>query len=151
MAAAALPTEIARKLAPDLLIGRSVHDVAHAAEAVADGADLLVVGTMFASRSHPGMTPAGPSLIRKVAAISTVPLIGIGGITPANATQVISAGASGVAAITSITLALDPTRCRRAAGGGRQRGLAHRAAPQAPLAVRTLLAPAGLRSRPGPA
>jgi thiamine-phosphate diphosphorylase len=58
-----LPTEIARTLASGLVIGRSVHDVAHAGEAVADGADLLVVGTMFASRSHPGMTPAGPSLI----------------------------------------------------------------------------------------
>jgi len=103
-----LPTESARLLAPDLLIGRSVHDVAHAAEAVAGGANLLVVGTMFASRSHPGLSPAGPSLIRKVAALSTVPLIGIGGITPANATQVIAAGAAGVAAITSITAASDP-------------------------------------------
>jgi thiamine-phosphate pyrophosphorylase len=103
-----LPTEIARRLAPELVIGRSVHDVAHAAEAVADGADLLVVGTMFASRSHPGLSPAGPTLIRKVAALSTVPLIGIGGITPANATQVIAAGASGVAAISAITAALDP-------------------------------------------
>jgi thiamine-phosphate pyrophosphorylase len=104
----ALPTGIARQLAPDLLIGRSVHDVAHAGAAVVDGADLLVVGTMFASRSHPGLTPAGPSLIRKVAGLSTVPLIGIGGITSANATQVISAGASGVAAITAITMAHDP-------------------------------------------
>src|SRR5688572_7894283 len=104
----ALPTDIARKLAPALLIGRSVHDVANAGGAVADGADLLVVGTMFASRSHPGLSPAGPSLVRKVAAISTVPLIGIGGITAANATQVISAGASGVAVITAITMAPDP-------------------------------------------
>jgi thiamine-phosphate pyrophosphorylase len=103
-----LQTEVARQLAPDLVIGRSVHDSAHAGEAVAAGADLLVVGTMFASRSHPGMTPAGPTLIRKVAAISTVPLIGIGGITPANATQVISAGASGVAAISAIAMAPDP-------------------------------------------
>jgi thiamine-phosphate pyrophosphorylase len=95
-------------MAPGLLIGRSVHDVAHAAEAVQDGADLLVVGTMFASRSHPGLSPAGPSLVRKVAAVSNVPLIGIGGITPANATQVIAAGAGGVAAITAITAASDP-------------------------------------------
>jgi thiamine-phosphate pyrophosphorylase len=104
----ALPCDVARKLAPDLLIGRSVHDVANAATAVSSSADLLVVGTMFASRSHPGMSPAGPPLVRKVAAISSVPLIGIGGITAANATQVIAAGANGVAAITSITQALDP-------------------------------------------
>jgi len=104
----ALPTEIVRKLAPNLVIGRSVHDVAHAAEAIQDGANLLVVGTMFASRSHPGLTPAGPPLIRKVAGLSTVPLIGIGGITAGNARQVIGAGAGGVAAITAITAAPDP-------------------------------------------
>lgn len=103
-----LPCDVARELAPDLLIGRSVHDVANAAGAVTNGADLLVVGTMFASRSHPGMSPAGPSLVRKVAAVTSAPLIGIGGITAANATQVIAAGASGVAAITSITQAHDP-------------------------------------------
>jgi len=103
-----LPCDVARTLAPTMLIGRSVHDATSAGVAVASSADLLVVGTMFASRSHPGLSPAGPSLIRKVASISTVPLIGIGGITPANATQVISAGASGVAAITAITMASDP-------------------------------------------
>lgn len=103
-----LPTPIARSLAPDALIGRSVHNVAQAAEAVADGADLLVVGTMFATRSHPGLSPAGPSLVRKAAGLVTVPLVGIGGITPANARQVIGAGASGVAAITAITQAPDP-------------------------------------------
>jgi thiamine-phosphate diphosphorylase len=108
LAGNSLPCDVARTLAPDLLIGRSVHDVAHAATAITDSADLLVVGTMFASRSHPGLTPAGPSLVRKVAALSTVPLIGIGGITAANATQVIAAGASGVAAITAVSQAPDP-------------------------------------------
>lgn len=108
LGAGGLPTPVARTLIPDILIGRSVHGVAHAAEALADGADLLVVGTMFASRSHPGLMPAGPSLVRKVAALASAPIIGIGGITAANATQVIAAGASGVAAITSITQAPDP-------------------------------------------
>lgn len=108
LGAGGLPTETARQLAPDMLIGRSVHDVAHAAESVAVGADLLVVGTMFASRSHPGLSPAGPTLIRKIAALITVPLVGIGGITPNNATQVIAAGATGVAVISAISLAHDP-------------------------------------------
>lgn len=110
---AALPIEAARAMAPNLLIGRSVHDLAQAAEAIRTGADMLLVGTMFASRSHPGQIPAGPSLIRKAANLTTVPLVGIGGITPANATQVISAGASGVAAISSIVSTMDP---RDAAG-----------------------------------
>lgn len=123
-----LPTETARTLAPDLLIGRSVHDVARAGEAVAGGADLLVVGTMFATRSHPGLTPAGPSLVRKIAGLTTVPLVGIGGITAANARQVIAAGASGVAAITAIASALDP---REAAA--RLVEAVHEAWPTAPL------------------
>jgi thiamine-phosphate pyrophosphorylase len=103
-----LPIEVARELAPDLLIGRSVHDVAVAADAIRIGVDLLMVGTMFASRSHPGQMPAGPSLVRKIAGLTTLPLVGIGGITPSNATQVIAAGAGGVAAVSSIVSALDP-------------------------------------------
>ena len=104
----ALPTEAARPLAPALLLGRSVHDVACAAEAAARGADLLVVGTMFATSSHPGLSPAGPNLLRKIAAATHVPLVGIGGIGVANAHQVIAAGASGVAVISEILRAPDP-------------------------------------------
>ncbi|MCC6175129.1 MAG: thiamine phosphate synthase [Chloroflexi bacterium] len=103
-----LPCEAARRLAPDLVLGRSVHDVARAAEAIQSGADLLVVGTMFASTSHPGSLTAGPPLIRKIAAKTTLPLIGIGGITAGNAAQVIGAGASGVAVISTIAGAPDP-------------------------------------------
>jgi thiamine-phosphate diphosphorylase len=106
---AGLPCEVARTLLPDKLIGRSVHDTGHAADAVARGADLLVVGTMFASRSHPGGPVAGPTLVKKIAAMTpATPLIGIGGVTHANAAQVIAAGASGVAVISEVMLALDP-------------------------------------------
>ena len=103
------PVSEARKtLGGDALIGRSVHSLQSAAQAEADGADFLLVGTMFASRSHPGEAPAGPGLIQQVSANSRLPLIGIGGITPENAGQVIGAGASGVAVITNILAAEDP-------------------------------------------
>ena len=103
------PVSEARKtLGGDALIGRSVHSLRSAAQAEADGADFLVVGTMFASRSHPGETPAGPSLMRGVSAKSRLPLIGIGGITPENAAEVMNAGASGVAVITNILADKDP-------------------------------------------
>ncbi len=108
LGATALPTEAARPLADPMLLGRSVHDVSFAAEAAARGADLLLAGSIFASRSHPGIPPAGPSLLRKIAATTSVPLIGIGGISAANAGQVIAAGASGVAVISDILGALDP-------------------------------------------
>jgi thiamine-phosphate pyrophosphorylase len=123
-----LPTEAARQLAPDLLIGRSVHDVAQAADAVRNEADLLVVGTMFASRSHPGQAPSGPSLVRKIGGLTGLPLVGIGGITPINAPQVIGAGASGVAAISSIVSALDPRD-----GAAKLSAAVNEAWPTAPL------------------
>lgn len=123
-----LPTDVARSLAPHLLIGRSVHDVAHAAESASAGANLLVVGTMFATRSHPGMTPSGPSLVRKISALTTLPLVGIGGITANNATQVIAAGAAGVAVIRTISQAPDPKDA-----AARLAAAVHEAWPTAPL------------------
>ena len=103
------PVSEARKtLGSDALIGRSVHSLQSATQAEADGADFLLVGTMFASRSHPGEAPSGPGLMREVSADTRVPLIGIGGITPENAAEVIEAGASGVAVITNILAAQDP-------------------------------------------
>ena len=105
----ALPAPEARQLlAPGSLVGRSVHSVAGALQAVADGADFLVVGTMFETSSHPGEEPAGPQLMRNVAERCDLPLIGIGGITADNVDAVIGAGASGVAVIRSILSAVDP-------------------------------------------
>ena len=105
----ALPVTTARRLLPDdTLIGRSVHSVDGAVDAFANGADFLVVGTMFATGSHPGAVPAGPGLMREVSRHCNVPLIGIGGITAGNLAEVVSAGASGVAVIRSILSAPDP-------------------------------------------
>ena len=107
----ALPVAAARRLlGPDALIGRSVHSPAGAEAAAAAGADFLVAGTMYASRSHPGEPPAGPALINQIAAGTNVPVIGIGGITAANVGQVMQAGAAGAAVITGILAAPDPER-----------------------------------------
>ena len=99
----AIPVATARRiLGPDMLIGRSVHSVEGASQAVRDGADFLVVGTMFASRSHPGEEPAGPGLLERIVSACPLPAIGIGGITADNCRQVMAAGAVGVAVITGI-------------------------------------------------
>ena len=108
---AALPVAAARRLlGPDALIGRSVHSLEGAKTAIAAGADFLVAGTMYASRSHPGEPPAGPELISQIVAVVNVPVIGIGGITAANVGAVMQAGAAGVAVITGILAAPDPER-----------------------------------------
>lgn len=106
---AALPVAAARRLLEqDALLGRSVHSLAGAKGAVAEGADFLIAGTMYASRSHPSEPPAGPELVRQIAAVAAIPILGIGGITPNNVRVVMQAGAFGVAVITDILASPDP-------------------------------------------
>ena len=106
----AMPTDAVRPILPEnTIIGRSVHSVDGAAEAQASGADFLLVGTMFSTRSHPGEEPSGPGLLERIRAAGVdAPLLGIGGITADNVVQVIRAGADGAAVITAILASADP-------------------------------------------
>jgi thiamine-phosphate pyrophosphorylase len=97
----------ARASFPRGWLGRSVHSVREAAEAAAAGADFLLVGTIFPSRTHPGRPGAGPGLIRETARLG-LPVIAIGGIDAAGAVQARDAGAYGVAAIGALWHADDP-------------------------------------------
>lgn len=120
-----LSPEVARQVCGARLeIGRSVHSVEGAREAVAQGADFLIVGTIFLSESHPEGAPAGLSLVREIAAETSRPIIGIGGITLDTAVSVYRAGASGVAVIRSILRAADPQQA--AASMVAALGAAHR-------------------------
>lgn len=104
-----LPVAAARKVVGDgPIIGRSVHSISAALQAESDGADFLVVGTMYSSRSHPGEKPAGPGLMQTISSECRLPLIGIGGVTPENAAELMEVGASGVAVITNILAAKSP-------------------------------------------
>lgn len=110
----ALPLASVRQIVgPQALIGRSVHSSDGALQAQAEGAGFLVVGTMYATGSHPGAQPSGPGLVQQISQNLEqqpvpLPLIGIGGITAANLKAVIEAGASGVAVISSILASQDP-------------------------------------------
>ena len=110
-----MPTAPARAiLGPDALLGRSVHSVPSAAEAARSGADFLLVGTMYPTGTHPGAPPAGPDLLRRIAAAgTTLPMLGIGGITADNVAQLLTAGAAGAAVITAILAQTDPETAAR--------------------------------------
>jgi len=109
-----MPVEAARKVAGEsLLISRSVHSQEGALTAEAQGADFLVVGTIFPTGSHPGAEAAGPQLLSSIAGRTSIPFAGIGGINTANVSQVISAGASGAAVISAILAAEDPELAAR--------------------------------------
>jgi thiamine-phosphate pyrophosphorylase len=102
-----------RILGPERLIGRSVHSRSGALQAQGQGADFLLVGTIFASRSHPGEEPVGPELVQRIKGRCSVPLIGIGGIDASNAGRVMEAGASGVAVVSSILASPNPKEAAR--------------------------------------
>jgi thiamine-phosphate diphosphorylase len=91
-----------------LLVGRSVHSLDAAQRAADDGADYLVLGTIFASRSHPGGETGGMALIEQVTKALRTPVIAIGGITTHNTAEVVGAGASGIAVISAILGQPDP-------------------------------------------
>ena len=110
-----LPPGAARALArragwadETFLIGCSVHSVAAACGAERDGADFALLGTVFASASHPGAPPGGEALVAAARAETRLPLIAIGGITAETAPRALAAGADGVAVIRAIAEAPDP-------------------------------------------
>jgi thiamine-phosphate diphosphorylase len=97
----------ARRVLPRGWIGRSVHSVDEASAAVEEGADFLVVGSIYPTRSHPERPAAGPGLVSGAARFGR-PVIAIGGVTPERASELKSAGAYGVAAIHALWHAQDP-------------------------------------------
>lgn len=103
-----LPVMAVRALRSDWIVGASVHDTAEADRA--EGADFLVVGTVWATASHPGLEGQGLPLIRELSARVEVPVIAIGGITADRAREAKAAGAAGVAVLRGVWGATDPVR-----------------------------------------
>ena len=101
-------SDVRQLVGPDMLIGRSVHSEVGAVDAECQGADFLVLGTVFETASHPDGRVGGLDLVKEVTTSVGIPVLGIGGITEANAASVMEAGASGAAVITAITMADDP-------------------------------------------
>lgn len=118
LGAGSLPLAEARRVVgAGLLIGVSVHSLKEAILAESQGADYLVLGTIFETRSHPGKPAAGVSLVAEVTATVRLPVLAIGGITPANAASVMVRGAAGVAVIGAIQSAEDVQAATRALMG----------------------------------
>ena len=94
-----LLTADARQAAPALALGASVHGVAEGIEAARAGADWLVVDHAFAPAAGAG---ASTTRIERLAALSSAPLVAIGGIRPRHCRALRMAGAHGVAVIRGI-------------------------------------------------
>jgi len=92
----------ARKKLAGKILGASCYDrLELAREAVAAGADYVAFGSVFASPTKPRAVRAPLSLFGQARTLG-VPLAAIGGITLANARQVIDAGADLLAVISDL-------------------------------------------------
>jgi thiamine-phosphate pyrophosphorylase len=90
----------ARALDSDFLTGVSCHSLEAAKSAAKDGADYLFFGPVFATPSKaPFGSPQGLERLTEVCRAVSRPVLAIGGITLANASACLAAGASGIAAI----------------------------------------------------
>ena len=86
------------------MIGFSTHSVDQAVEAARLPIDYLAIGPIFATATKENPSPVvGLDGLRAVrSATGSIPLVAIGGITPANAAEVLAAGADSVAMISGL-------------------------------------------------
>jgi len=106
----------ARSKMEGMLLGVSCYDsLALARTAVADGADYIAFGSVFASPTKPGAARAPLTLFGQARTLG-VPMVAIGGITLENAPQLLSAGAHGLAVISDLFDAPDIAARARAYG-----------------------------------
>ena len=95
-------------LGRDKFVGASCYqslDLAQAAQAA--GANYVAFGSFFASPTKPAAARASLDLLREAAPVIHVPLVAIGGITLANASQLLDAGADSLAVLSALFDATD--------------------------------------------
>lgn len=104
-----LPVRIARKLlGAERLLGVSVHTSEEAVRAESQGADYVILGPIYETPSKQSFgPPLGIHTLEKVCRLVDIPIIGIGGVTAARASEMLGAGAFGVAVIRAILGAAD--------------------------------------------
>ena len=93
-----------------LRIGISTHDRAQVEAAVTGGADYLGFGPVFATRTKANPDPVQgiAGLAAAVRAAGAVPVVAIGGVTPARTVAVAATGAWAACAIAAVNDAPDP-------------------------------------------
>jgi thiazole tautomerase (transcriptional regulator TenI) len=97
-----LEVSVVRRAFPGLRVGCSVHSPREAAEAEQKGADYVIYGHVFSTKSKPGLPPRGVNELALIAGQLRIPVIAIGGITPENAQIPLQAGAAGIAVMSGI-------------------------------------------------
>jgi thiamine-phosphate diphosphorylase len=94
-----LPTALTRELLGGVgLVGRSTHRSEEVEQAMAEGADYVFFGPVYATSSKPAVEPVGLTALRRACAVG-VPVYALGGVDLERLPEVAAQGAYGAAAI----------------------------------------------------
>lgn len=116
LAGSSLPTAMARHLlGPSALIGVSTHQRDEVLTAAGDGADFVTFGPIYPTPSKAAYgAPVGLDALRRVCAATSLPVFALGGIKTPHLPELMAAGAAGIALISAILSADDPTQAAAA-------------------------------------
>jgi thiamine-phosphate pyrophosphorylase len=105
-----LPVSAVRRIVgQSVIIGYSAHGIDEALRAQTDGADFVTFGPVHATPSKFVYgQPCGVNTLAKAVSALKIPVIALGGISPANISETLSANAAGIAVISAIMAAGDP-------------------------------------------
>jgi thiamine-phosphate pyrophosphorylase len=109
-AGTSLPVSALRAISPPgFLIGASVHALDEARAAESAGADFLLFGPVYDTPSKRQYgPPQGLGALEQVSSAVSMPVFGVGGVTPQRVAEVMRTGAAGVAVIGAILAAERP-------------------------------------------
>ncbi|ASJ16756.1 thiamine phosphate synthase [Thermococcus chitonophagus] len=105
-----MPIEVAKEIAPSLLIGASVYSLEEALDAEAKGADYLGAGSVFPTKTKSDVRVIGLEGLRRIVESVSIPVVAIGGINRENAREVLKTGVDGIAVISAVMGADDVKR-----------------------------------------
>ncbi len=119
------PKETRGLLGAGKLVGVSCHSLAEIREAEDGGVDFVVLGPIFEAPSKAAFgPPLRTTALQQARAVTSLPILAIGGINPLRVPEVMAAGANGVAVISAVMAAPNPgaATAELLAGVARARG-----------------------------
>ena len=113
-----MPVALARQLLPPgVFIGLSVESLSDVVRAAGQPVDYLGVSPIYATPTKTDTAaPWGLAGLRQMRALTALPLVAIGGVHLDNAAEVLQAGADGLAVVSAICSASDPSAAARSFG-----------------------------------
>ena len=101
--------EARKLLGRNKIIGGTAHSLAEAKKCEKDGADYIGYGHIYPTKTkYKPEKPKGTEQLKLIVSKTCIPVIAIGGISPANIEDVMKAGAHGAAVVGSVLKSSDP-------------------------------------------